>query len=169
MRSAGLIAALALAGCTKPAPAPEPSGSPEPAATVAETPAPEPSIAAPAPAPAPAPTPTPSATAKPSAAPKPPVKKQLQALGTEPFWSVDVLPHARLRYITPDMANGVIVPTVERKRGERLTYTGRFNRRPFTLDIVPGKCSDGMSDVVYPYVSTFVHSGRTDRGCARLR
>lgn len=163
MRSGALIAALALAGCGQGAPQPEPSATaqPSPMATVEPTPRAGETVAAPAP------TQSPSETPKPAASPAP--KKLLQAVGTEPFWSVTVLPHARLRYTTPDMANGVIVPAVERKRGEALRYTGRFNGRPFVLDVAPAKCSDGMSDTVYPFSATFVHSGRTDRGCARMR
>jgi uncharacterized membrane protein len=164
MRSGALIAALALAGCGQGAPQPQPSATAQPSPMATGEPAPpQPSATAAAATP----TQTPSETPKPAASPAP--KKLLQAVGTEPFWSVTVLPHARLRYTTPDMANGVIVPSVERKRGEALRYAGRFNGRPFVLDVAPAKCSDGMSDTVYPYSATFVHSGRTDRGCARMR
>lgn len=157
MRSGALIAALALAGCGQGAPQPEPSATAQPSATASAEP-----TAEPAPSQAPAPEPA-------KAAARPAPKPLLQAVGTEPFWSVTVLPHARLRYTTPDMANGVIVPAVERKRGEALRYAGRFNGRPFVLDVAPAKCSDGMSDTVYPYSATFVHSGRADHGCARMR
>lgn len=160
MRSGAVLSLLALAGCGQGVPQPDPSATaqPSPAATVQPTAEP----ADPAPAMSQTPVDAPKAAAS-------PLPKLLQAVGTEPFWSVTVLPHGRLRYTTPDMANGVIVPAVERKRGESLRYAGRFNGRPFVLELAPAKCSDGMSDTAYPYVATFVHSGRTDHGCARMR
>lgn len=155
-RGLPLIALAALAACGKPAPAPEPTASAQPA------PPPAPAATSePAPVTKPSPSPTPSATPAP--------EKRLQALGTEPFWSVEVMPKGRLKYSTPDMLNGVVVSSIEKREGERIRYIARFNGKPFTLDIVPDKCSDGMSDTVYPYKVTFVHSGRTDHGCARLR
>lgn len=113
------------------------------------------------------PTPKPASIAKPAVKPKP--EKYMQAVGTEPFWTIDVLPKARLRYSTPDMLHGVIVNAVERHSGTTVRYAARFNGRPFTLELVPVKCSDGMSDTTYPLKATFVHSGRTDHGCARMR
>ena len=169
-RSAPLLALLVLGACGKVAP--------EPAATATPTPAPSPAlapVATPGPIAAPAPTPTPTAKAVPTPTPspaptaRPKPEKHLQAIGTEPFWSVDVMPKGRLKYANPDMLNGVIVSAVEKRQGGRITYKARLNGRPFTLDLVPVKCSDGMSDVVYPWTVTFVHSGRTDHGCARMR
>ena len=162
MRSVPLIALAALAACDKPAPAPQPTATAEPTA-MATAPAP----ATQTPTPTPTPSPTPSASPTATASPTP--EKRFQALGTEPFWSVEVMPKGRLKYSTPDMLNGVVVSSVEKRQGERVQYIARFNGKPFTLDIVPDKCSDGMSDTVYPYKVTFVHSGRTDHGCARLR
>ncbi|MFC0590532.1 COG3650 family protein [Novosphingobium aquiterrae] len=173
MRSAALLGLLALAGCGQPKPdsaEPRPAPSQEATATAPSAPAVKPSPT-PTPTPTPkvvaAPKPAPSPTATPAAKPKP--EKRLQAIGTEPFWSVDVMPKGRLKYVTPDMVNGVMVSAIERRKGERITFTARFNGKPFTLDLVPAKCSDGMSDVVYPWTVTFVHSGRTDHGCARMR
>lgn len=159
MRSGAAVAVLlVLAGCGRDAPLPVATAEPSAAATVAAIA--EPSDPAPA---------TTAAADAPKAAAGPAPKPALQAVGTEPFWSVTVLPHGRLRYTTPDMANGVIVPALERKRGETVRYAGRFNGRPFVLEVTPAKCSDGMSDTVYPYSATFLHSGRNDHGCARMK
>ncbi len=128
------------------------------------TPTPVPSTKA-QPAPKPTPKPTPTPVPSPTAAPKP--DKPLQALGTEPFWSVEISPKWVLKYVTPDMLNGVIVPSVEKREGKVIRYIARFNGKPFELTFTPAKCSDGMSDVVYPYDVVFVHSGMTDRGCGR--
>ena len=166
MRSVPLIALAALAACDRPAPAPQPTASAEPTAPAG---APATRAPSPAPSPSPKPSPSPTASASPSATATPAPEKRFQALGTEPFWSVEVMPKGRLKYSTPDMLNGVVVSSVEKRQGERVQYIARFNGKPFTLDIVPDTCSDGMSDTVYPYKVTFVHSGRTDHGCARLR
>lgn len=91
----------------------------------------------------------------------------MQALGTEPFWSVEVSPKWVLKYVTPDMLNGVVVPSLEKRDGETIRYVARFNGKPFTLTFTPATCSDGMSDVVYPYEVVFEHGGRTDKGCGR--
>ncbi|WP_296679026.1 hypothetical protein [Novosphingobium sp.] len=168
MRSAALVGLIGLAACT-PA-KPEDKGAPLPAPGVSSSAAP-----LPAPKPTPAPTPAPSQTPAPGPRPVPPPTatptekpaKRLQALGTEPFWSVEVLPNWRLKYVTPDMLNGVVVSSTEKREGDVIRYAARFNGRPFTLTFTPGKCGDGMSDVVYPYAVVFVHSGRTDRGCGR--
>ncbi|MFM5883829.1 MAG: COG3650 family protein [Novosphingobium sp.] len=171
MRSTALLGLIALAGCGQPKPASTDERQvPSPAASTPVLPVP---VAKPSPTPTPTPKavavpqPAPSPTATPAAKPKP--EKRLQAIGTEPFWSVDVMPKGRLKYVTPDMINGVMVSAIERRKGERITFTARFNGKPFTLDLVSAKCSDGMSDVVYPWTVTFVHSGRTDHGCARMR
>ncbi|MDE2436064.1 MAG: hypothetical protein KGM49_07390 [Sphingomonadales bacterium] len=161
MRSVALIGLLVLAGCDKAAPTPQPSATAEAvAATTAEPRA----AATPAPPP---PVPTPTPTPKPATAAKP--EKHMQAVGTEPFWSVDVMPKGRLRYSTPGMVNGVVVSSVEKHQGKVTRYVARLNRRPFVLELTPIECSDGMSDATYPFTATLVHSGRTDRGCARMK
>lgn len=147
---------------------------PSDAATMPAPPPPDPAQASPVAVVTPAPiaatsaAPTPKSTPSPKPSPAAP-EKHFRAVGTEPFWNVDVLPKARLKYATPEMINGVIVSAVEQRQGNVVRYVARFNRKPFVLEIKPGKCSDGMSDLVYPYEVRFTRSGRTDRGCARLK
>ncbi|MFM5948019.1 MAG: COG3650 family protein [Novosphingobium sp.] len=173
MRSALVVAAMiGLAACGKQS---ESSVDlplkPSDAATMPAAPAPDPAqptpvaVATPDEAATKAPTPAPAA----SATPAPPPEKHFRAVGTEPFWNVDVLPKARLKYSNPDMVNGVIVSAVERRKGGVVRYTARLNGRPFVLTLEPGKCSDGMSDMVYNWKASLLHAGRTDHGCARLK
>ena len=94
--------------------------------------------------------------------------KQLQALGTEPFWSLDVLP-GKLRYSSPDNLEGTQFTSTEAKDGKATRYTGQLEGKTVILRIEPGTCSDGMSDTVYPYKATFTWGERTEQGCARLK
>lgn len=140
MRSA-LVVALLLAGC---------QGAEPQAAAVAESMA--------------------SAAARPSATPAVPalVKAHFQALGTEPFWSVEVL-DGQLRYSSPDNPDGTSFAAVGRKAGDAYTYSGTMDGKAVMLFILEGTCSDGMSDTVYPYAATLTVDGKTERGCARLK
>ena len=93
MRKAGSVAMLALAGCHQTNEVPQPAPR-EPAPSAIEAPV------LPAPAP-PSAQPTPSPAPTPSPSPTPVPQKHVQALGTEPFWSVEVLP-GKLRYSSPE-------------------------------------------------------------------
>lgn len=95
-------------------------------------------------------------------------KLRLQALGTEPFWSAEN--HGRIvRYSTPDYVNWTPIAVTRRAEGENVTFTGMYRNLPFELIVAPGKCSDGMSDVVYPMTAQLTVKGEVRRGCARLR
>ena len=142
-----LLAVLALAGC-KASEAPEPL----PSATV--TGAAE-SVQAPAPAVPPAP---------PVAGPE-----RFQALGTEPFWSVEVLENGQLRYATPERQEGALIAATLHRSGGVLAFAGTLAGERFALAITPGTCSDGMSDNSYPFSATLTLGARRERGCARLR
>jgi uncharacterized membrane protein len=135
MRSAVVLAALALAGCDRGPP-------PEKVTTVEIKPAP----------PSPAPVP----------------EQNFQALGTEPFWTVEVTP-VRLRYSTQENQKGTEFPAKRSLEGEAQVWSGTFEGSAFTLRIAPGTCSDGMSDTVYAYTAMVAFAGETRQGCARLR
>lgn len=150
MRSALLIAALALAGCGQKTPEPE-------VVTVDLEAAPD---VPPPPVPEAAPTATPTASA--------PAEQSFQALGTEPFWSVFV-EGPRLRYTTPENIKGTDFPARRSVEGEAQVWTGTFEGSAFTLRIAPGTCSDGMSDTVYSYTAMVAFAGKTLNGCARLK
>jgi uncharacterized membrane protein len=111
----------------------------------------------------------------PSAAPTRPAQtsaKRFQALGTEPFWSLEVL-DGKLLYTSPDHPTAVAIEahmTAIGKHGDGgLMWEGRMDGMAVTLTIREGQCSDGMSDTVYPYKSTFAWGDRTEQGCARLK
>jgi uncharacterized membrane protein len=149
-----------LAGCgetgTKADPVATATGA---AASVAATsPAPIAPVATPAPAPSPEPKIALSGPAK--------VPDRLQALGTEPFWSVQIN-GVNLRYSTPDDQAGKALTTTREDTVIASTFSGRLAGKPFELSIVPEKCSDGMSDTEYPFSAWLTYAGERHHGCAR--
>jgi uncharacterized membrane protein len=86
--------------------------------------------------------------------------------GTEPFWGGDVTGE-RLTYKTPEDLEGQTV-TVSRFAGRGgLSYTGTLAPdMGFTMAVTAGKCSDGMSDRLYPYVVTLQLGDMMRTGCA---
>lgn len=152
MRKAALAAAIALAGCQQAKDTPQPVPS-EPAQAVSPT-------AIPVPSPAP----------KPSVAPTPVPQKRFQALGTEPFWSVEVLP-GQLRYMSPEQLDGITFAATATATsfGGGYRYAGTMAGAKVTLTIAPGQCSDGMSDQVYGYTAALTIADQAMSGCARLK
>ncbi len=96
---------------------------------------------------------------------QPPAQEKLVALGTEPFWSVEVLPVA-LRYSTPENIAGTVIPAARRAEGSATIWTGTHGGAPFALRLAPGPCSDGMSDARYRYSANLTVAGQTLSGCA---
>lgn len=91
-----------------------------------------------------------------------------QALGTEPFWSIEVLP-GQMRYSNPENIAGTTFAATEARDGQGMRYSGTLDGQPVTLLVKPGTCSDGMSDTVYPWQALLTIGERTEQGCARER
>jgi uncharacterized membrane protein len=162
MRSAALVALLALTAC-------EQSNPPAPSATQSETAAAS-QVAEPVATgePAPKPSASQSSDSKDSEAAIGFSEKHFQALGTEPFWSIEVMT-GKLLYTSPDNQAGVAIASRLTSEGKRLRYSGTMDGKALSLLIEPGTCSDGMSDTVYAYKATFNWGGRTEQGCAKLK
>ena len=111
---------------------------------------------------------TPQATVTPQAAAPAPAEQRFVALGTEPFWSVEVTP-GQLRYSTPEDIPGAIFAAQRSADGASITYTGTLDGKAARLRIAAGQCSDGMSDTVYAYRATFTLADLELSGCARKR
>ena len=96
---------------------------------------------------------------------------RMMALGTEPFWSVEIGPEplSPLRYSTPENQPGTAIPASRSLAPPATVWTGTYAGAPFVLRVAPGTCSDGMSDTVYAWQATLTVSGRTERGCAKPR
>ena len=100
--------------------------------------------------------------------PPPGSARKFQALGTEPFWSIDVL-GSKLLYTSPDVPQAVAISASVASSGTQLRFSGTMEGKPVVLTIEPGACSDGMSDTAYAYKSSFSWGEQTEQGCARLK
>lgn len=102
--------------------------------------------------------------------PPAPAGQKFQALGTEPFWSIEVNGDT-LFYSSPEQQTPVAIAahlTAMGKHGDGgLRYVGAMEGRTVALTIRRGQCSDGMSDRVYPFNAEFEWGDRTLQGCAR--
>lgn len=86
-----------------------------------------------------------------------------RAIGTEPFWSLtigrDVM---RLEELERP-------PVAVRTPGARPSFNGRrYVTRRMAVDVTRARCSDGMSDRVYPDTVTVTIGRRILRGCGGL-
>lgn len=90
-----------------------------------------------------------------------------RAFGTEPFWGVNVAPSGivysslggtdvQFPYVQPLHAAG-------RPEEKVLVFNLGDNNH---LTLTRGRCSDGMSDNVYPYIAIFVLGNNVYDGCA---
>jgi len=84
--------------------------------------------------------------------------------GTEPFWGGRV-EGTMLTYSTPENIDGETF-TVKRFAGNHgLGVSGTLGSAAFDMTVTPGKCSDGMSDRVYPFTVTLSIGGELREGC----
>jgi uncharacterized membrane protein len=165
-RLALFLVPLALTACQRQAQNAPPATAPVQATTPELMPiAPPASTAEPAPA-TPAPKATPAMPPKPDLPVTPPkaaedFKGDLNLTGTEPFWGVQI----RKDRITlsrpdhPDISAPNPGPSVS---GE----TASWDAGEMTVTLKAGRCSDGMSDRVYPYSATVSVGKETLKGCA---
>lgn len=90
----------------------------------------------------------------------------LQAIGTEPFWSVKVEGNV-LAYTTPETLHTPRRLQATRSNdAEGLHLAGGNDGVEFRLDVRREACSDGMSDREYPFSVSFMLGGDTMKGCA---
>ena len=150
MRSAALIALVLVTGC---------KGQSDPEIAAAEASGKSTSVASPLPGQ--------PGSIYPDQLP-PPTVLQFEALGTEPFWSVETGP-GHLRYASPEVLEGIEFEAKAVRTGKAWRYTGTLQNKPVVLTIEPGECSDGMSDTVYKLKANFTWGERADHGCARLK
>lgn len=91
---------------------------------------------------------------------------RLQALGTEPFWSI-MIDGPEIAYSSPDEPEARTARVTREETGGELRLTGVLGGAPVTVRIVPKTCSDGMSDRVYSYSAKVQLGERSLQGCAR--
>ena len=96
----------------------------------------------------------------------------LHALGTEPFWSVEIT-RQRIVYRDPDHLDGFIFPYAPpTTAGSRVIFeASRPDSTPHLIRVAIEQraCSDGMSDVEYRYGSEVRLDSLELRGCASFK
>ena len=97
---------------------------------------------------------------------------ELQALGNEPFWSVEIT-RRRIVYRDPEHLDGISFPYMPpTTAGSRLVFeTSRPDSAPHAIRVAIDQrtCTDGMSDLRYRYASEVRLDSLDLRGCARYR
>ncbi len=90
--------------------------------------------------------------------------------GTEPFWSLDISP-AGMVFQTPGSSPVTYPFNASKSNGGTLEFNSSVNTETgkSTLKVIltPGDCSDGMSDIRYPYFAEVIRDGQQLRGCAK--
>lgn len=93
------------------------------------------------------------------------VNETLRFTGTEPFWAGEAKAN-RVTYTTPDDPKGAAI-AVERFAGRNgVSFSGSLRGQDFVMAVSPGRCSDGMSDRIYPFHVVLKVLGETREGCA---
>lgn len=85
----------------------------------------------------------------------------INALGTEPFWAVEVR-ETTLKLSRPGETDFVAPNPQPKVEGDKASWSGNG----LTLTLTEAPCSDGMSDRTYPWTAQAVYAGATLSGCA---
>lgn len=88
----------------------------------------------------------------------------LFAVGTEPFWSVEVNKHDSIILSMPDWTEPLRVK-ISTTSLEKNTTTYLAGTDSLRVTVHPYFCSDGMSDFIYANKVTVNHRGKTYEGC----
>lgn len=92
--------------------------------------------------------------------------KPVRALGTEPFWSVE-LTGTQMVYAAPEPPELRAPQPRPVVQGTTATFEGKAaDGGTFSVMLAATECSDGMSDRTYPLSAIVTLDGRTLTGCA---
>lgn len=113
----------------------------------------------------------PSASPPATEAPPEPVvsdfSQPLRALGTEPFWAVDITDGTRFTLKRPDHPDAAFeAPGATITPGRAVWAAQAADGRTMAVTLFLSECSDGMSDRRYPMTAEVELNGETLRGCA---
>lgn len=94
------------------------------------------------------------------------LNEPLRALGTEPFWGVDITPET-LVYSSVDQPGLTVRNPGATVQGTTAVYAGAgSNGTTLVVTLIATECSDGMSDRVYPLTARVEMGSQTLTGCA---
>lgn len=86
---------------------------------------------------------------------------EFNALGTEPFWAVEVRPEG-LKLMRPGEEDRVYPNPGPRVEGAKAVWPAQG----LVLTLTEGQCSDGMSDRIYAWYAEITLPDVTMKGCA---
>lgn len=94
------------------------------------------------------------------------LSQPLRALGTEPFWGVEIKPD-ELVYSGVDRPEMKVAnPGPSLRDGNVVIAARDTDGQAFTVTLRQAECSDGMSDRVYPLEAEILYKGEILKGCA---
>jgi len=94
------------------------------------------------------------------------LNQPLRAIGTEPFWGVEITPQS-LVYSGVDRAEQRATNAGPVIQGTTAVYTAATGSgAALVVTLIATECSDGMSDRIYPLTARVELSGETLNGCA---
>ena len=82
------------------------------------------------------------------------------AIGTEPFWSVEINRHDTIILNMPDWTQPLRAKISSKNEGVYSAVSDSLQ-----VAVLPYFCSDGMSDFIYTNKVTVTHRGKTYKGC----
>jgi uncharacterized membrane protein len=99
------------------------------------------------------------------AEPKIATGKRYSAKWTEPFWAADITATGVALTRPGETTTNIINYTTTQSQSSKDTLVKDL-KGEFFITLSPGKCSDGMSDVVYENTATVLVGAETLTGCA---
>ena len=115
--------------------------------------------------PADAPAPAPEASAPPAADPAAPYKVDFSARGNEPFWRIDIK-GTEIVLTRPDASPTTAANAGLAVQAGKAIWTAQAGATPVVVEVSPGECSDGMSDLKYAWSAEVKWGSETLKGCA---
>lgn len=121
---------------------------------------------APPPADAPVVAVAPAAPVPPAAPPPAPSEfdADFGARGTEPFWGVDIK-GGQIKVTGVDRPDLLATNAGLAALGDRAVWTAQAGQTAVVVTLIKGECSDGMSDLKYPYAAEVKVGDELLKGC----
>ena len=91
---------------------------------------------------------------------------QFDCHGNEPFWGLKL--HANNIVFTREQQDTHLNPVSPHQQGNTFKYDTQTNGQAVTIVVKKEKCSDGMSDISYPYSVSYSGTNQTYSGCCKL-
>jgi uncharacterized membrane protein len=87
-------------------------------------------------------------------------------IGTEPFWSVERKKDSLIFNMSEWNKPVIVKATRSINSKDSVVYVAEAPSQKLRTIIIPGQCSDGMSDRKYEYSVKVIYNGETYKGCA---